>query len=329
MKAIRQNNFTDQTCDFALCYMHTSVQKYPCATRTPQRGGKITLCMSHTLKFPVTGLHTMNTLFEPEPSLSSTHPVPRTLFEQPGGLRNETRMTIQTRQAQKLVVGRKRSQQVEPIIGLLDFGRRMKLIWLSAEADDPFADWYLLKIEQSLNDSKTLIQEKSRWLTERLAQLDGFDIQIAESLQPLQVPIFFQNPYGYMGAYLVADFDALARAVFTARHIGLIDRKLSEQLLQATGKAIRRTFTLASQWKFTGITRDDIKPNNPIAQRAIASFGPCPESILTASQRATIAPEIRSKPRVVTRGTSYQPTVSTTEEVVGSVSSTANISASE
>jgi integrating conjugative element protein (TIGR03761 family) len=276
----------------------------------------------------------MTPLFDPEPSPAHKNPVPRTLFEQPGGLRNETRMTIQTRQAQKLVVGRKRSQQVEPIIGLLDFGRRMKLIWLSAEADDPYADWYLLKIEQALNESKTLIQEKSHWLTERLAQLEGFDIQIAESLQPLQVPIFFQNPYGYMGAYLVADYDALARAVFTARHIGLIDRGLSEQLLQITGKAIRRTFTLASQWKFTGITRDDIQANNPIAERAVTTFGPCPDPILNASQRAAFAPVIRTKPKVITRETSQQSAVPaadtelpTTETEADSVTSAADHSA--
>lgn len=245
----------------------------------------------------------MNAFFETEPTQAETARSPRSIFEQPGGLRSQTRMTIQTRQAQKLVVGRKRSPQVEPIIGLLDFGRRMKLIWLSAEADDPFADWFLVRIEQSLEESKKLIQEKTAWLNKRMAELQGFDIQVANSLEPLHVPIFFQNPYGYMGAYLVADYDDLARSVFTARHIALIDRALSEQLLQATGKAIRRTFNLAGQWKFTGVTREDMRAQNPNAVRAVETFGECPEPIISIRLRAALAPEIRvrtpSKPVTV------------------------------
>ena len=168
---------------------------------------------------------------KPEPE---TKPPPKSPREQPGGLRSETSMTLQTRQAQKLVLGRKRSKDVEPIIGLLDFGRRMKLIWLSAEADDPYADWFLLKIEASLQEARQLVQDKSSWLDNILNDLEGFDIKMASSLQPIHVPIYFQNPYGYMGAYLVADYDALARSVFTARHIGLIDRHTAEKILNIT-----------------------------------------------------------------------------------------------
>lgn len=245
----------------------------------------------------------MNAIFDPETSQPSVSQPVRTLIEQPGDLRSETRMTIQTRQAQKLVVGRKSADHVEPIIGLLDFGRRMKLIWLSAEADDPFADWFLVKIEQSLNESQALIQAKTDWLNTRLSEIQGFDIQVAHSLQPLQVPIYFQNPYGYMGAYLIADYDALARSVFTARHIALIDRTVAEQLLQVTGKAIRRTFNLASQWKFTGVTREDVLAQNPNALKAIGFLGECPEPIVSKTQRAKISPAIKknhhSKPTSV------------------------------
>ncbi len=68
------------------------------------------------------------------------------LFESPGKLRSEAKIVIQTRQAQKLVKGRERREGVQPIIGMLSFGRRMKQLWLSAQHDDPYADWYLLQI---------------------------------------------------------------------------------------------------------------------------------------------------------------------------------------
>jgi|GEM_PF-568987 len=225
--------------------------------------------------------------------------IPRTIGEQPGGLRSETRMTIQTRQAQKIVVGRRRGKDVQPIIGLLDFGRRMKLLWLSAQADDPYADWYLLRIEESINEAKTVIVEKKQWLDEVLNAMDGFDVGIAHSLEPIQVSIVFQNPYGYMGAYLVSDYDALCCSVFTASHIGLIDRKMANSIMNAAGKSIRRTFDMVAKWKFTGVTREDIQVKNPSGIRAIETYGECPEPVLDKTKRANISPEIREKPKPV------------------------------
>ncbi len=240
----------------------------------------------------------MSSIFENEEVKQGQIP-PRTIGEQPGGLRSETRMTIQTRQAQKIVVGRRRGKDVQPIIGLLDFGRRMKLLWLSAQADDPYADWYLLRIEQSINEAKTGIVEKKQWLDEVLNAMDGFDVGIAHSLEPIQVSIVFQNPYGYMGAYLVSDYDALCCSVFTASHIGLIDRKMANSIMAAAGKSIRRTFDLVAKWKFTGVTREDIQVKNPSGMRAIETYGECPEPILAKIKRANICPEIREKPKPV------------------------------
>jgi len=216
-------------------------------------------------------------------------------FDEPGSLRNNTRMIIQTRQAQKLVTGRKRTGDVSAIIGLMDFGRRMKLLWLSSEADDPYADWYLLQIENSIKEARVLINEKKSWLDDVLNTMDGVEIEIAQSLKPINVSIYFQNPIGYMGAYLVKDYDLLACSVFTARHIGLIDRKTAESITHVTSKAIRRTFTLVALWKFTGVTREDLTQKNPSSQRAFDTFGECPEDVVSKKTRAMVAPEIRER----------------------------------
>lgn len=216
-------------------------------------------------------------------------------FDEPGGLRNNTRMIIQTRQAQKLVTGRKRTSEASAIIGLMDFGRRMKLLWLSAEADDPYADWYLLQIENSIKEARILINEKKSWLDDVLNTMDGIEVEIAQSLKPINISIYFQNPIGYMGAYLVKDYDSLACSVFTARHIGLVDRATAESIIHVTGKAIRRTFTLVSLWKFTGVTREDLKQNNQSSVRALETFGECPEDVISKQTRAKAAPAIRER----------------------------------
>jgi|CXWL01.1.fsa_nt_gi integrating conjugative element protein (TIGR03761 family) len=222
--------------------------------------------------------------------------------EQPGSLRSETTMIIQTRQAQKLIEGRKKAKGVEPIIGVLEFGRRLKLIWLSAEANDPYADWYLVRIEDELNNAKQLISRQISGLQTVMADMKGFAIQVAESLQPVHVSIYFQNPYGYMGAYLVSNYDVLARTVFTARHIGLLDRLTTDRILHETGTAIRRAFNEASGWKFTGVTRTDLEQNNQNAKRAFSLFGECPQAILTEQRRAALAPLIKKGTTVVAQG---------------------------
>jgi len=225
--------------------------------------------------------------------------VPKTIDETPGGLRSDTRMIIQTREAQKLVVGRRGGKGVQPIIGLLKFGRRMKLIWMGAEIDDPYADWFLLRIENSLEEARELIAEKRKWLEDVLNSMESFDIGIAISQEPIVVHINLQNPYGYMGAYLIADYDMLCRSVFTAMHIGLIDRKTGSKVIHSAGRAIRRTFELSAQWKLTSINREDVRVRSERALKAIELFDECPEPVLSKEKRAKISPEIRTKSKPI------------------------------
>lgn len=218
---------------------------------------------------------------------------PSVPIEQPGGLRNEMTMTVQTRHAQKLITGRRVQNGVNAIIGLMEFGKRVKQVWLSAEADDPFADWYLIKIEDELQAVKQQLAAKSRWLSDLMSGMEGFNINIAMSLQPAEIALSFQNPYGYKGAYLIHDFDVLAQLILTAKHVGLLDRETADDLIHEGGSSIRRVFRMPAEWKFTGATRADIALDNEHAQRAIGLFGVCPDEIIAGEKRAKLSPVVR------------------------------------
>ena len=213
-------------------------------------------------------------------------------LEKPGGLRGESWMTIQTHQAQALVLGRKKTASKEAIIGLLDFGRRMRVLWLSARADDPFADWFMVQIEASMHSARSFLLEKTGHFEQVLNSMAGIDVSVAQSVEPLRLQLVFNNPYGYQGAYLVTDFDRLCRSVLTALHVGLINRKQAYKILENAGRPIRKTFELAARWKFTGVTRDDLRVKNQNAVRAIGIFGECPDPIARGEKRASISPEI-------------------------------------
>jgi integrating conjugative element protein (TIGR03761 family) len=232
---------------------------------------------------------------------------------QPGSLRTETTMTLQTPQAKRLIEGRRRAKNVAPIIGLMDFGRRSRQIWMSSEADDPYADWCLIKIEGALQDTKQLIGDKSNWLKGVMSGMEGFSINLAKSLQPIDVALSFQNPYGYIGAYIIHDYDVLARMVYTARHIGLLDRADADKVTQDSSTAIRHAFNLSTVWKFTGVTRDDMLQGNEHAQRAIKSLGECPDEVVFKKRRAKIAPFIRPKP------SANEPNVDTPDEAAAKI----------
>ncbi len=122
----------------------------------------------------------------------------------------------------------------------------------------------------------------------------GIEITIAQSRKPLKVPLQFATPFGYMGAYLIADYDSLVRAVFTAEHTGVLHRREGAQLIHHTAGTIRHAFQIPRRWRHCAVTRRDIRQNNRRAQTARAAMGNLPQAVLDGTHRALRAPPIRT-----------------------------------
>ena len=226
-----------------------------------------------------------------------------TAAARPGTLRGGASLDIQTRQAQRLVYGRQRTEEKEHIVGLVRFGMNMKRIWNSAGRDDPYADWTLFQVEEALNRARkttdTLRQESEARLSNAAV---GVHIDVAHSLEPVRIRLQFANAFGYMGAYLIADYDQLVCTMLTARHVGLIARDDSARLLHNSARLVRHAFALSALWKFTLVTRNDVRHNTPIAlkaKEAMSMMGALPQAIEEGIQRAQVAPEIRSSNAII------------------------------
>lgn len=219
-----------------------------------------------------------------------------TAAARPGTLRGDASLEIQTRQAQQLVYGRRKTEDKEHITGLVRFGMNMKRVWASAGRDDPYADWALLRIEETLTQARKKIntmRQETEQLLENAAV--GVEIDVAHSLEPVRVPLQFANAYGYMGAYLISDYDQLVCTILTARFVGLLPSNKSTKSLHNTATLIRHAFGLSSLWKFTLVTRNDVRNNTPMAlkaKEAMSMMGELPQEIIDGSKRAQIAPEI-------------------------------------
>jgi len=220
-----------------------------------------------------------------------------TAAERPGTLRGEASLLIETRQAQRLVYGRRQSSEQAGIIGLVRYGLLTKRIWSAAMLDDPYADWFLLQMDEALKAGRETVRAYQREIDGVLKGIGGVDIQVAHSLKPVRVPLQFANPYGYMGAYLIAEFDALVRTVLTARHVGMIARTPAEHLLERGGRTVRRTFVIPMRWKDCAVCREDLRLGTPRGRAAREALGELPQDVLEGTRRAGHAPAIQKAAR--------------------------------
>ena len=213
--------------------------------------------------------------------------------QRPAGLHGEARLVIQTRQAQRLVRGRARQNDRPEIIGLVRFATLVRRIWLAAAEDDPYADGSLIRIHAIMEDVHAALQAAREPVEALLQTREGIEIPVAQSLSPIHVPMQFATPYGYLAAYLIAEYDRLVRTALTARHVGLLDQARSERLIHRGARRVRGVLAAPLAWKYLGISREDCRHNTERARQARERMGELPLEVLEGTQRAPIAPDIR------------------------------------
>lgn len=214
---------------------------------------------------------------------------PSRSIPKPGALRNQASLEIQTRQAQFLLNGRTGKRG---IIGLLQFSRIVGDIWLAAQQDDPYADWTLLRIEEAIDKARALIRKQSLATEKSLNTLGSMKIELARTQAPAIVELSFGTPYGFMGAYLLSDYDELARSVLTAQHCALVDRDRAGGLIRTGGNAVRGVYQLPTAWRRTDMTREEMHKGSDAAVNAAQLMGDLPVDVLEMKRRAKFAPRI-------------------------------------
>ena len=218
----------------------------------------------------------------------------QSVVDTPGTLRSEIWLTLQSRHAQQVFTGRKATREKPYILGLTRFGAILSQLQVCVYADDPYADWWLIKVEEALQQAAREVKVLRQRVEQQLSSTPGMEVKIAESLHAIRVPLKFRNPFAYSAARILADVDTLVRAVLTARHIGLMDRREAERCLVLGTRALRRAMGTALGYKYEGVKRQDIREGNAKAQKARERMGEVPPEILNGSRRARYAPEKRS-----------------------------------
>ena len=216
------------------------------------------------------------------------------LDERPGVLRGGATLTLQTRQAQRLVKGRGYSTEKPAIIGLIGFANLVRTLWHGARADDPYADWWLLKVHDGLDQAQRELVTREQGIVNRFVALGAIDVAQPVSEKPARIALNFSNPYAFRAAGLIGRFDALVCKVLSARHVGLIGRDEAEKTLHQGGRWVRRALQSPVGYRLTGVTRDDITQRTATARQAREAMGEIPDDVLSAAHRAPHAPRLAS-----------------------------------
>lgn len=208
--------------------------------------------------------------------------------DRPGPLQSKTWLTIQTRKAQLLITGRGGDGK-PAIIGLHRFAGMLRQIWACARQGDPYADWWLVKVDEALQQAQEEIRQSLRQMEARVKKA-RFEMSSAASVNPLRVPLQFANPYAFRGANLIADYDELVAMILNAGHHALIAPEEQQRLLNLAGRCVRRALSSAAGYKSFGVTRIDMEQSSPKAVEAQDALGVIPADVLSGTRRASLAP---------------------------------------
>ena len=208
----------------------------------------------------------------------------------PGPLRGTVTLTLQTLYAQRAVLGRAASPERAGYMGLYAFAHRARHVWLGASLADPYADWWLVKIEQVLSSAEQNLLEVYQSVTAALNSLDGLVVVPASSLSPIALELNFSTPHAFRAAQLTGRYDKVVRAILTARHVACLPPPAAVKALWSAGRSLRRVFDSVRGYVRTPVVRADFVTLNAAAHLAIQRMGDLPPEILSDTLKADYRP---------------------------------------
>ncbi|PHM64418.1 integrating conjugative element protein [Xenorhabdus stockiae] len=217
-----------------------------------------------------------------------------------GVLTSSLTIELHTHYAIRLWAGRRRediskTHQVTAILGMPQVIKRAGHISVDAAADNPYADVWLVKLEQALKAASANLRQNLAILQDTLnAVPPQITLSAVSSVEPLNISVYSHSPLGYRCVWLLVGYDQLAMKTFQAFHYGLISRAERDAFLHNGSRAIRQIYGLVRSYRSLAITRQDIAEKTPAGLAAIKLLGEPHPDILSGRQRSAFASPLRS-----------------------------------
>ncbi len=247
---------------------------------------------------------TTDSIASPTPSTVTKTPV---LPTAPGGptlgqLADETPdvMTLHTQDAFRMFTGRAADAQTQvfAIPGGRRFAAVLKSIWYLSANDNPYADWILIRVYQTLIAIRAQMAQaiRSREAEFEALRRKGLNLSVLRSRSPATVELGFRSPYGYATAEAIVEFDYHVRMVKT---LVLKDRLSDEDgraAIREIGRGLRALFLEPIRWErlllreeMLLLSRRDFLPSADEVGRermhiAVTLFGEVPRAVFTGDE---------------------------------------------
>ena len=148
-------------------------------------------------------------------------------------------------------------------------------------ADDPFADYFLIQIENRYEEILERVRKAGEHyhavLDEALAnEVRGTDgrtgraylLSETVSAQPKKFQFRFGS-HASRTLYVIVQFDRLALLIMALIHRGIIDRDQGKAEIDEVWKMLRGMLGLGNNWVVTNCTRQDLRERNSAAAEAV------------------------------------------------------------
>lgn len=247
-----------------------------------------------------------------------------------GNLKDQKKPTIElhTNTGYMLWVGRDEPNKPY-IIPTPTFLKRLFNVERAVVQDDPWADKTYYEVEQAIEEAQAIFDLKKREIQEILDS--GHDrVKFSDTIinETIELEITNYSRLGWRAVDILLTGDDLAKMVLTAYHRGRISNQEKVLLLKAIQQIYRSTLFKVQQWKYQGVTRDDVAANNQVAQKAKETLGEIEEEFLLAKVRSTFAPDLPSNQKRNSKVEADQVMDDKVQETIKEMSKSAKLNAS-
>ncbi len=165
------------------------------------------------------------------------------------------------------------------IAGLRDYGSRTHLLYEASKKDDPFAIYQLVQIEGKEKEVGEFLKKQAQHLmaiqTKAQSSIvfkDDADSRIIinqpKSIKPVAIEFHVGN-YATSAARLIKQFDDLALLARSMNHHNFLPTSETVGVIHRAASKIRGLLTEGTQYRFTGVTRNDLKAKNKLGRGAV------------------------------------------------------------
>ena len=180
--------------------------------------------------------------------------------EIPGLLKTLISLDLNTKQAVSLFYGQEGDKEEgrPEITGLVKFADKLKQITYAAHVDDPYADYYLIKIEAALIEARKKIKAVHTEVTQ-YSDRTLLTINQGSSIKPVKLKTSFSSVYANMSLELLKYSDNIMMEILAIKHIGLIGTTEANAIIGTIKRVMRHVFLSSKNYRYTQVTRKDVR----------------------------------------------------------------------